>query len=118
LTYLQLGSISASGDISNLANLTLLTYLNLGGTSVTGDANCLDTQVLMTIFNGSWCSWSETEVGNCLASLVINEAAGDSARDCNVTIDGNNAAPSADGLADRDILVTDKGWTVTVTVTT
>ena len=141
LTYLNLYNTSVSGDISNLSNLTLLTYLNLGGTSVTGnisslsaltsldklylystsvtgDANCLDTQVLMTIFNGSWCSWSETEVGNCLASLVINEAAGDSARDCNVTIDGNNAAPSADGLADRDILVTDKGWTVTVTVTT
>ena len=66
----------------------------------------------MTTFNSSGCAWTEAEVDYCLASLVINEAAGDSGRDCTVTIDGTNAAPSS--LDDVNTLVNDKGWTVTV----
>ena len=68
----------------------------------------------MTIFRADECNWSEAEVDFCLASLVTNEAAGDSGRDCTVTIDGNNAAPS--DLDDVNTLVNDKGWTVTVTL--
>jgi hypothetical protein len=69
----------------------------------------------MTTLQAYDCNWTETEVNACLASLVINEAAGLTTRDCTVTIDGNNAIPLAAGLADVATLEDDKGWTVTVT---
>jgi hypothetical protein len=115
VTYCNLSDDKISGNIGQFTTLTSLTLLYLYSTSVTASANCLNAQILMTTLQAYDCNWTETEVNACLASLVINEAAGLTTRDCTVTIDGNNAIPSAAGLADVATLEDDKGWTVTVT---
>ena len=86
----------------------------LYNTSVTADSGCLDTNVLMTIYRCENCSWSSAEVDFALASLVINEAAGNPARNCTVNVGGTNAAPGAQRQTDAAALET-AGWTVTYT---
>ena len=115
LIYLHMSYTSVEGNISALAGMTELTYLHMYNTSVSANANCLDTQRLMTNFQAQDCGWTDAEVDNCLASLVVNEAAGDSGRDCAVTIDGTNDAPSQDGATDAFMLV-EADWTVDINV--
>ena len=53
------------------------------------------------------------DINAILADLVINEAAGDSGRDCTVDLSGGtNAAPTGQGVTDVGTL-TAAGWTVT-----
>ena len=76
-----------TGNLSVLAPLVNLTDLDLSYTEINVDSNCLNTQTLMTNLDVSKCRLTPTEMENLMASLVINEAAGEPARDCTVIAD-------------------------------
>ena len=87
LTDLDANATQLSGNLSVLSLLVDLVLLDLSYTYISADADCLNTQVLMTTCNVDDCELPEAEVDNLLASLVINEDAGGSGRDCLVRAD-------------------------------
>ena len=117
MTYLYLNTLSGAtltdAAISPLTSLTSLTLYTLGSLDL---STALENKVLLTTFNASNNSLNATAINAQLASLIICEAAGDAGRDCTVTLTGNNAAPTGQGLTDVTTLRDDKGWPMTVTV--
>lgn len=103
------------GNLSDVSNVTAVVFFDVRFSSVTADSGCLDTQVLMTALQASSCNWTQQEVDNCLESLVVNEVAGSSARDCDVNIEGTNADPSYNGYVYARKLL-EAGWTLDITV--
>lgn len=100
-----------SNNLTGAAGTTLdplaatLVTLDLGGNSVTGiDISALTA---LTTIDISDCTLSQAEVD---AALLMLDTAG--AYSGTLTISGNNAAPSANGLAYATSLEA-KGWTVT-----
>ena len=60
-------STQVTGDIANLANMTLMTNLGLGGTQVTGDITNLANMTLMTNLD-----LSKTQVTGDITNIVAN----------------------------------------------
>lgn len=106
-----------SGVTGNVADLPRVTYyLSLSGCSGIGYAANYFSQYGGTYrpstLTLSSMGWNQASVDATLADLVAATSADPGWTTCTLNLSGN-AAPSAQGLADRDILVS-RGWTVTV----
>jgi len=139
ITYLWLSKNSITGTIMGISNFNKLQQLYINNNSIGGTIYAeLKHCSAMTKFSAGTCEFdayedgafttqtllttlslignditSEAHIDNILSDLVINEAAGDSGRDCTVDLSGGtNHAPGVAGDADV-ITLTGKGWTVT-----
>ena len=113
--YLNLDGVSKlTGNVADLPRVT--NTLNLNGCSGIGYAANYFGQYGGTYrpstLTLSSMGWNQASVDATLADLVAATSAAPGWTTCTLNLSGN-AAPSAQGLADRDILVS-RGWTVTV----
>ena len=116
LTHFYVYSTSLSGDISGWTLPASLVDFYVSTTAVDYDATSgaftgITTGLTKIDFDN--CSLTETQVDNALADCVASGIS-DTAT---IEIAGNNAAPSGQGLAYVDILVS-RGYTVTHTAST
>jgi len=123
LTVLYLHSTSVSGDIANLSGLTSLASLSLYSTSVS-DVSGNFVNAGLIILRVQYLGLVEAEVDIILADYV--DVAGvdgvnlDLSKDYVINLGGNNAPPSAQGLADKATLEgfdwAGNGGSITITV--
>jgi len=100
------------GSIASLPN-TLTDLEITDASSLDWTAGALDAQVLLTTITLDAMNWTVEEVNAFFASLVVCEAAGDSGRDCVVTIT-NMFRPTGQGLTDAATTLPGKGWTINI----
>ena len=115
LNEASLHTNSFSGTLPTFAACTALTYIHAGSNSLTAvTAGSFATQANLATLNLSSNALPAAEVNKVLADLVVSLGLGGRVI-CTVTLSGGtNAAPTGQGVTDKNTLVA-AGWTVTTT---